>query len=62
MKTVRKKADRRVTFTFGGMTMAGRLDHSIRPTRRGYRIVAVGRVAYEVPEYRIAEIGKEAAS
>ena len=51
-----------MTFTFGGMTMAGRLDHSIRPTRRGYRIVAVGRVAYEVPEYRIAEIGKEAAS
>lgn len=45
-------------FTFGGMTMTGCLDPSIHPVRRGYKVVAVGRIAYEVPEYRITAIGK----
>lgn len=58
MKANRRKADRRVLFTFGGMTMTGCLDPSIHPVRRGYKVVAVGRIAYEVPEYRITAIGK----
>lgn len=43
-------------FDFGGVTLLGETDPDIRATRRGYVVVRTGRVAHEVPAYRVRRI------